>query len=143
MHRRDFMYFGLSASAGTLIIPRSVLAGVADIDPRMAGSVYHTRDAPGRWNKKVSSHLPNIEIEKTSDGTNLRVETRHTVEGYDHYIVKHLVLDQDYQFIDEHMFDPTREKHPVSTFSLSKYSGPVHVLSVCNIHDTWMNTAII
>jgi len=143
MDRRNFIRLGISATAGTLVVPRAVLATAPAVDPRMAGSVFYTGEAPGRWSKKVSSHLPNIEIAKTPDGTNIQIETRHTVEGYNHYIVKHIVLDQDYQFVAEHMFDPIKDKHPVSTFPLQAYSGPVYVLSVCNVHDTWMNMAEI
>lgn len=141
MDRRHFIRLGITGAAGMLVAPRAVLA--AGADPRMAGSVYYTSEAPGRWNKKVSSHLPNIAVEKKPEGSVIQVETRHTIEGYNHYIVKHVVLDKNYQFIDEHMFDPIKEAHPMSTFTLQGYSGPIYVLSVCNIHDTWMNTAEI
>lgn len=109
----------------------------------MAGGIFLTSEAPGRWSKKVNSHLPNIEVEKGAAGSRILVETRHTVEGYTHYIVKHQVLDRDYRFLAEHMFDPLKEEHPLSTFDLADYSGPIYVLSVCNIHDTWMNAAQI
>jgi superoxide reductase len=141
MDRRNFIRLGIYAGAGSLVVPRSVIA--AGAAPSMAGGVYYTGDAPGRWNKKVASHLPNIEIEKTADGASIQVETRHTIEGYNHYIIKHVVLDGNYAFVDEHMFDPLKDKHPLSTFSLPAYSGPVYVLSVCNIHDTWLNMAEI
>jgi len=32
-----------------------------------------------------------------------------------------------------------KDKAAISELSLGQYSGPVHVLSVCNKHDTWMN----
>lgn len=141
MDRRNFIRLGIAGTTGMLVAPRAVLAAGTGADPRMAGSIFHTSEAPGRWNKKVSSHLPNIAVEKSADGALIQVETRHTIEGYNHYIVKHMVLDQNYQFLDEHMFDPLKEEHPMSSFTLKDYSGPIYVLSVCNIHDTWMNMA--
>jgi superoxide reductase len=141
MNRRNFILLGTVGAGGTLVVPRAILAADAGGTPPMAGGVYLTQEAPGRWSKKVSSHLPNIEIEKTDQSTSLRIETRHLIEGYNHYIVKHMLLDRDFAFMDEHMFDPIKEKRAISTFSLQDYSGPVYVLSVCNIHDTWMNTA--
>lgn len=141
MDRRHFIRLGVSGAAGILVAPRAVLAESTGADPRMAGSVFYTQDAPGRWSKKVTSHLPNVSVEKKDGASVIQVETRHVVEGYNHYIVKHVVLDQDYGFVAEHMFDPIKEKHPLSSFDLKGYSGTVYVLSVCNIHDTWMNVA--
>lgn len=107
----------------------------------MAGGVYYTSDAPGRWSKKVGGHLPNIETAQTDDGVIVNVVTAHEMDGYSHYIVKHVVLDSDYRFLGEHLFDPDREKTAASEISIGKYSGPVNVLSVCNKHDTWLNVA--
>lgn len=136
MDRRTFIQTGLIGAGSTLIMPRFVLAGNQDA---MAGGVYYTSDAPGRWNKKVKSHLPNIEVEKTAEGITVQVLTRHTMEGYDHYIIKHILLDGNYHFIAENMFKPLEVKEPISVFKLDRYSGPVYALSVCNKHDTWLN----
>ncbi|MCG6865385.1 MAG: hypothetical protein LJE58_08135 [Thiogranum sp.] len=139
MDRRHFIRFGIAGIGGTVVTPGLVLAGAAESP--MAGGVYHTADAPGRWSKKVLSHLPNIEVAKQAQATTVEVFTRHTIEGYQHYIVKHMVLDKDFQFVDEHMFDPLKEKEARSQFSLGEYSGTIYVLSVCNQHDTWLNVA--
>jgi len=141
MDRRHFIRFGFAGMGGLVVAPRLVLAGAADSP--MAGGVYHTADAPGRWSKKVLSHLPNIEVAKQADATTLQVFTRHTIEGYQHYIVKHMVLDKDFRFVAEYMFDPLKEKEARSEFSLAGYTGPIYVLSVCNQHDTWLNVAEI
>jgi len=61
--------------------------------------------------------------------------------GYKHYIVKHQILDNSYRFLDEKMFDPMKDKAPVSEFDLGNYCGKFYVLSVCNKHDSWMNSA--
>ena len=139
MDRRHFIRFGLAGIGTAMVAPRSVLASAAESS--MAGGVYYTADAPGRWSNKVLSHLPNIEIEKQQQAATVRVLTRHTMEQYDHYIVKHIVLDKDFRFVAEKMFNPLQDKEPLSEFALGEYSGRIHVLSVCNRHDTWMNIA--
>ena len=139
MDRRHFIRFGFAAIGTTVVAPRIVLASAAESP--MAGGVYYTEDAPGRWSKKVLSHLPNVEVEKQQQAATVRVLTRHTMEEYDHYIVKHIVLDQDFGFIAENMFNPLQDKEPLSEFDLGDYSGRIHVLSVCNQHDTWLNMA--
>ena len=137
MDRRNFIQLGFAGIGSTLVAPRIVLASASE--QSMAGGVYYTADAPGRWSKKVTTHFPNVEVQKGQDGAIIRVETRHAIDGYDHYIVKHIALDKDFNFITEHMFDPLKDKAAISELSLGQYSGPVHVLSVCNKHDTWMN----
>jgi len=109
----------------------------------MAGGLYYTKEAPGRWGKKVGGHLPSIEVSKVGKGVVIKVTTAHEMNAYGHYIVKHIVLDENYRFLDEHMFDPAKDKAPISQFSLANYRGEVHVLSVCNKHDSWLNSAIV
>ena len=133
MDRRGFIRLSAIGAASGIIAPSSVLAST----PAMAGGVYYTKDAPGRWSKKVGGHLPNIEV----SGKNIQVTTGHEMNGYEHYIIKHLILNDKFEFISERMFDPMKDKAPISQFSLDEYSGRIHVLSVCNKHDTWLNTA--
>lgn len=140
MDRRKFIQLGLAGGASTFIAPGIVLA--TSPDP-MAGGVYYTTEAPGRWSKKVSSHLPNIEVEKQDNGAKIQVITRHGMDDYEHYIIKHMILDANYRFIDERRFIPGKDKEPVSEFTLEGYSGPIYALSACNQHDTWLNMAEI
>jgi superoxide reductase len=140
MNRRKFFQYALVGTGSTLIAPNALLAAAA---APMAGGLYYTSDAPGRWSKKVSSHLPNIAVEKTQDGAKIQVVTRHGMDDYEHYIIKHIVLDNNYRFINENAFTPGKDKTPESEFTLEKYSGTIYVLSVCNKHDTWLNTAEI
>ena len=60
---------------------------------------------------------------------------------YAHYIVKHRVLAGDFDFIAEHMLDPTKDKVPILAISVGTYRGIINALNVCNKHDTWLNTA--
>ena len=90
---------------------------------------------------KLATHLPTIEFAKAGEITNVKIVTPHEVKGYEHYIVKHVLLDKNYQFIDEHLFDPNKDNAAISTFTLTNYSGTVYALSLCNKHDLWLNSA--
>ncbi len=139
MDRRNFIRLAVSGSALGIIAPQLVLANSS----KMAGGLYYTKDAPGRWGKKVLGHLPNIEVSKGGGSTSLQIITPHEMKGYEHYIVKHMILDSDFKFIAEKLFDPIADKLPLSNFDLGNYQGTVNVLSVCNKHDTWLNIAEI
>jgi len=80
-----------------------------------------------------------IELDKNADKIGVRIVTGHEMDGYEHYIVKHMILNQDFAFMDEKMFDPMKDSVPISTFELTNYRGTFHALSVCNKHDTWLN----
>jgi len=137
MDRRCFIRLSALGAATGIIAPTAVLASTSS----MAGGIYYTMESPGRWSKKVGGHLPNITISKSSLGTSIEVVTPHGMSGYEHYIIKHVVLNDKFEFIDEKMFDPLKDKTPISQFSLGSYSGRIHVLSACNKHDTWLNVA--
>ena len=139
MDRRNFIRLATTGSVIGIIAPKTVLASSS---PSVvgAGGLFYTKDVPGRWSQKAAGHLPNIEVSKGDGGVSLQVVTPHGMEGYDHYIVKHLLLDKDFKFIDEHMFDPMKDKSPISQFVLGDRQGVVNVLSVCNKHDSWLNT---
>ncbi|HFD12419.1 MAG TPA: hypothetical protein ENJ32_08125 [Crenotrichaceae bacterium] len=143
MKRREFITLSAVGSAAGIIAPKEVLGGIAACpnSNKMAGGVYYTKDAPGRWSKKVKGHLPNIETSKNAGDTLVNVVTNHEMAGYAHYINKHIVLDDNFKFITEKLFDPLQHKQPVSEHNLGNYSGRIHVLSVCNTHDTWLNLA--
>lgn len=136
MERRTILRFGLAGATGSLFIPGAVIAAGEFEAGRlpMAGGVYYTKERPGRWAKKVSSHLPVIE----RTGGKIEVTTRHPQGEYTHYIVKHTVLDANFQYISEVSFDPMKDK-PVSSHDISKLRGVVYVTSMCNVHDVWLN----
>jgi superoxide reductase len=139
MDRRDFMRIGLAGGVAGAVLPQRLLADEDD-SPSMAGGVYHTKEYPGRWAKKVSSHSPKLEKTTGPDGqVMVKVVTDHPQQGYKHYIVKHLLLDAKYRFMAEKMFDPEKED-PISQFPLpAGYKGRVYALSMCNKHDLWLN----
>ena len=137
MERRDFIRLGLAGGVAGAVLPQQLLAGAG---PSMAGGVYYTADDPGRWEKKVGSHLPKLEKQVGADGNvKVKVTTDHGQSGYKHYIVKHQLLDANYRFIAETMFDPDKDE-AVSEYPLPEgYKGTVYALSMCNKHDLWLN----
>lgn len=139
MDRRNFIRLGIAGTIAGSMTPTIVSADTN----KLAGGLYYTKDAPGRWSKKIAGHLPTIEVSKAYVGAFLRITTPHPMNGYEHYIVKHIILDKNFNFIAEKMFNPLQDKTAESEFSIGKYRGLINVLSVCNQHDTWLNAAII
>ena len=136
MNRRSFIRIGVVGAATGIIAPATVLAGSAGekISNNMAGGVFYTKESPGRWEKKAGSHSPIIE--KVDAG--VRVVTGHPMKPNDHWIIKHVLLDSDFKFISENIFDPMKDKAAISNFNLSGQTGAVYALSVCNLHDSWL-----
>ena len=139
MERRNFIRLSVAGVTAGIIAP--TIAQADSSKPGAGADIYYTKDAPGRWSGKVATHLPSIEIEKTGGKIAVKIVTAHEMKGYEHYIVKHVLLDQNYKFLDEHLFDPTKDQVAISTFTLNDYSGSVYALSMCNKHDLWLNGA--
>jgi len=138
MDRRSFIRLAVAGSATGIIAPEIILAGGHKISSNpMSGGVFYTKDSPGRWAKKAGPHSPIIQTSSGKDGLIVDVVTSHPMKGYVHYIVKHMLLDKDFNFITEKVFDPTKDA-PTSQFTLKSHSGPLYALSVCNLHDSWL-----
>ena len=138
MNRRNFIRLSTMSAAAGIIAPSTVLAGSSKImTSGAAGGIFYTKDAPGRWSKKIGGHLPHIE----TSGNKIEVITKHSMSDYEHYIVKHMILDKDFNFLDEKMFKPGKGIAAISSHEFKNYRGQIHVLSVCNKHDTWLNIA--
>ena len=99
----------------------------------LAGSIYYTKKKHGRWKSLVTSHLPIIEIKSNY----LEIITPHEMRGFEHFILKHVVLDKSFKIISEKIFDPSKDR-AYSKHDISGYSDSLFVLSVCNLHDTWL-----
>ncbi|MFL0811287.1 MAG: hypothetical protein K6L76_12790 [Agarilytica sp.] len=141
MDRRNFLNLSLVGVSGSLLMSEATASKKEG--GGLAGGIFYTKKSPGRWAEKVGGHLPQIKQVKEKEGVKLTVITPHEMKGYEHYIVKHVVLDKDFNFISEKMFNPEQEPMPVSNHQLGEYKGPVYVLSVCNKHDTWMNSVVV
>lgn len=140
MDRRSFIRAGVLGGAATALVS-NVAHADAGVAAKAAGAFYYTSANPGRWEKKVGGHLPLIQVEKMSGGIKVQVTTPHEMNGYIHYIVKHTLLGKDMQVLGETMFDPAKDKTPISLYTLKDYTGPIYALSMCNKHDVWMNEA--
>ena len=104
MNRRSFIRIGIAGAATSIIAPEIILAGPLGEKinkTSMAGGLYYTQDSPGRWAKKAGSHSPIVT--KTDFG--IRVITGHPMKVNDHWIIKHVLLDSDFKFITENMFN--------------------------------------
>jgi len=145
MQRRNLIKLTLATAAGSMLAPGISSASQAtDAANPLAGSVYYTKDAQGRWGGKAASHAPEIKIKKNANAISVTVGTGHEMKGFEHYIIKHVLLDKDYAFVGEKMFDPAKDIQAISEFSLDKdYSGPIYALSVCNKHDTWLSAGAV
>ena len=80
-------------------------------------------------------------MEKSNADAGLKSRYPQPMDAYSHYIVKHIVLDKDFNFMTEHMFDPAEDKAPILVIAIGIYRAAINVLSVCNKHDTCLNTA--
>lgn len=140
MERRDFIRLSVVSVGASLIAPTLAIAA-SEKPVAQTSDIYYTKDSAGRWEGKVATHLPTIEITKAGDDTVVKIVTPHEMKGYEHYIVKHILLDKNHKFMDEHLFDPTKDTAAISTFTLKNYSGTLYALSLCNKHDLWLNSA--
>ena len=142
MKRSQFITLGIAGISGAVFAPKRVIADVST-DPK-AGGVYYTAEAPGRWSEKVGSHSPKISFTKGEDtSVTVKVENAHPQNEFVHYIIKHQLLDSDFNYIDEVLFDPTAGEEPISEFKLEGYQGKLYALSFCNIHDVWLDSVEI
>lgn len=144
MDRRSFLTLGT-----TIAIVPSLLSGCQSANGSVnksaaAGGVYFTKENPGRWNSqgKINGHLPRIEVAQATK--EVIVNTKHSMKDYNHYIVKHVILDKNFSYIDESIFKPGADakafsKYPLTNGKLKGYSGTLYALSMCNLHDVWLN----
>ncbi len=141
MDRRVFIK-GIGSTVGIMIPTFAIATSTDNLSyADLAGALFYTEAAPGRWSEKVAGHVPRIEQQSAANKQlKIKVVTGHEMKGYEHYIVKHILLDKKFKFLDEHLFDPSKESAPISEFELTQYSGTLYALSVCNQHDTWLNS---
>lgn len=137
MKRRDFMRLTAIGASATLL---PSISHATSQPSASTADLYYTKDSLGRWEGKAATHLPNIEVSKNKDEVTIKITTPHEMKGYEHYIVKHVLLDKDHKFLGEHLFDPTKETTPVSSYTLKNYTGTVYALSFCNKHDLWLSS---
>jgi superoxide reductase len=142
MDKRSFIRLGLVGSAAGIVLPKPVFAAAMDtgLQSKLAGGVFYTEEAFGRWDKGVATHhLPHLEKKMSGSAAQVHVATAHPMVGYEHYIVKHEVLNSDFHFMQEHKYNPMKDKSPASMFDVGSYRGILYVMTICNVHDVWVN----
>lgn len=128
-NRRDFLKTSLGVAAGVSVANIGIVsAGTTMLPP---GLIY-TRENPGKWDKKVKSHLPMVTVE----GNKVRVETKHPMTEK-HFIVRHTLVSKDGEVLGEKTFSPDDEE-AVSVFELPSGKTALYATSFCNKHDMWV-----
>jgi superoxide reductase len=142
MDKRSFLRLTLAGGGLSIFVPKAVHAALMEspLKSKLAGGMFFTEEALGRWNKGTASHHV-AQIEKQAGGgkTQLHVASAHPMDGLDHFIVKHQLLDQDLKFMQEHLYKPTVDKKPEHIFDLGNHHGAVYAITMCNVHDVWIN----
>jgi len=135
MHdRREFIK--ITAAAGCVMAFNSTPEVFAQNKPLYTNIIY-TRDNPGKWEKKVDSHAP----EMTINGDKVEVVTKHPMSDT-HFIVRHTLVLEDGTYVGAATFTPADK--PQSSYSLPKgYKGKVYVTSFCNQHDFWLTETTV
>ncbi|MCG8538085.1 MAG: hypothetical protein MI808_23615 [Pseudomonadales bacterium] len=135
MDRRNFIQAGIAGAAAGFMLPATAMAGEGSkLKSPLAGSLYYTKENPGRWAAKVAGHAPVVEA---ADGM-IMVTTPHEMLAHEHYIVKHTLFDANMNLLGETMFDPTKDKAAISQYTIKEYKGVAYALSMCNKHDCWV-----
>lgn len=130
--RRSFLKGALSAAAVATVTTSTSSNVFASEHASMAGIVY-TKENPGKWAKKVGSHLPSIMIK----GQNVTVNTNHGMSAK-HFIVRHTLVSKDGEVLGEKTFTPDSEE-ATSSYTLPEgYKGKLYATSFCNKHDFWL-----
>lgn len=149
LNRRSLVKLAALGSVASGAVAASLRSAVAQEAPAAApfeGSLYFTEANPGRWSKKVKGHLPTIKVKKMDEGLSIGVVTAHEMKGFEHYIVKHILIDDNFKVLGEKLFNPVQEFQAKSTFELTgePYKGKkLYAVSVCNKHDAWLNSVEI
>ena len=72
------------------------------------------------------------------NNNNIEITTGHEMNGYEHYIIKHMLFDESFNLIREIMFNPENDS-PISNHDISQLKNKIYALSLCNKHDAWLN----
>jgi superoxide reductase len=134
-NRREFLIKG-SATMVSLLAMGTVKPAQAT-EKSFTGIVY-TKENPGKWRKKVGSHLPSIHIENGR----VNLSTKHPMSAR-HYIIRHTLVLEDGTVVGAKTFYPDTEKATSDHTLPAGYKGKIYATSFCNLHDFWVNEATV
>lgn len=132
--RRDFLK-GSAIAASALVVGSVNIAGAATAPYT---NIVYTAENPGKWDKKVGSHLPSITVE----GSKVTLSTKHGMAAK-HYIVRHTLILEDGTVVGAKVFSATDPKAESSYELPAGYKGKIYGTSFCNLHDFWVNEATV
>ncbi len=133
--RRTFLKGGLAA-ASALAVSSVNIASASSAKPYT--NVVYTASNPGKWGKKVGSHLPSVTVE----GNKVTLFTKHGMSEK-HFIVRHTLVLADGTVVGAKVFSGN-DKEARSSFELpAGYKGKVYATSFCNLHDFWVNETTV
>ena len=133
-NRRNFLKGGIVA-ASALVVGSVNIASAASAPYT---NIIYTAANPGKWGKKVESHLPSITVE----GNKVTLFAKHGMAAK-HFIVRHTLVLEDGTVVGGKVFTPT-DAEARSSFELpAGYKGKIFGTSFCNLHDFWVNEAMI
>ena len=141
-NRRQVLTIAGGSAAALLLAATPGLAADGGLRGHMralAGKVYYTTEQPGRWKGKAGGHAPLIKVDKDGNDVLIRSATKHPMSRARH-IVKHILLDGELNFVKEQVFDIGFDM-PRARFELQGYRGRFFIVSMCNLHDSWINYA--
>jgi len=113
-----------------MAIPKAAVATYTNCYP--PGVVY-TKEAPGKWAKKVGTHAPRVKVE----GKKVTIETVHPMTKA-HFIVRHTLVTETGEVLGAKTFTP-QDKQARSTYEIpADTSKKLFATSFCNLHDFWV-----
>jgi superoxide reductase len=127
--RRDFIKTSVAVAVGAIVTKLSPVSAGQSLFP--PGLVY-TEDTPGKWAKKVESHLPTVKV----DGSKITITTDHGMSEK-HYIVRHTLVSGDGKVLGARTFSPDDEE-AVSIYKVEGKHPVLYATSFCNKHDLWV-----
>ncbi len=101
-------------------------------------NIVYTAENPGKWDKKVGSHLPSITVEESK----VTLFTKHGM-AEKHYIVRHTLVLEDGTVVGGKVFSGTAPEARSSFELPAGYKGKIFATSFCNLHDFWVNEATV
>lgn len=132
--RRNFL-------KGSIVATSALVVGSVDIAGAATApytNIIYTAENPGKWGKKVGSHLPSITVE----GNKVTLSTKHGMAAK-HYIVRHTLVLEDGTVVGGKVFSVTDPK-AISSYELpAGYKGKIYGTSFCNLHDFWVNETTV
>ncbi len=134
--RREFIKGSLVTVAALAVSSPHIASASAT---GMPNGIIYTAENPGKWAKKVGSHQPQIAV----NGQNITVTTKHAMSEM-HYIVRHTLVLENGETLGSKTFKAEKAKEAVSMYELpGGYKGKIYATSFCNLHDFWLNSAVV